>query len=107
VVRNEIFRELILETLQSIKDGNSLAAVFDTSPDVPKMVPQMIAVGERSGKIEVVLDKISDFYTRESTAMLNSLSTIMEPLIMVVMGIGVAIMVAAVLLPMYNLGQQF
>lgn len=107
VVRNEIYRELIMQTLQSIKDGNPLATVFDSSPYVPKMVPQMISVGERSGKMEVVLDKISDFYTRESTNMLNSLSTIMEPLIMVVMGIGVAIMVAAVLLPMYNLGQQF
>lgn len=107
VVRNDIFRELILQTLQSIKDGNPLATVFDSSPYVPKMVPQMIAVGERSGKMEVVLDKISDFYTRESSTMLNSLSTIMEPLIMVVMGIGVAIMVAAVILPMYNLGQQF
>lgn len=107
VVRNEIYRELIMQTLQSIKDGNPLATVFDSSDYVPKMVPQMISVGERSGKMEVVLDKISDFYTRESTNMLNSLSTIMEPLIMVVMGIGVAIMVAAVLLPMYNLGQQF
>ncbi|MFA5163031.1 MAG: type II secretion system F family protein [Patescibacteria group bacterium] len=107
VVRNEIYRELIMQTLQSIKDGNPLATVFDSSDYVPKMVPQMISVGERSGKMEVVLDKISDFYTRESTNMLNSLSTIMEPLIMVIMGIGVAIMVAAVLLPMYNLGQQF
>lgn len=107
VVRNEIYRELILDTLQSIKDGNSLATVFESSEHVPKMVPQMMSVGERSGKMEVVLDKISDFYTRESSSMLNSLSTIMEPLIMVVMGIGVGIMVAAVILPMYNLGQQF
>ncbi|MCX6798258.1 MAG: type II secretion system F family protein [Candidatus Falkowbacteria bacterium] len=107
VVRNEIFRELIMETLQSIKDGNPLATVFEDSDYIPKMVPQMISVGERSGKIEVVLEKISDFYTRESSAMLNNLSTIMEPLIMVIMGIGVAIMVAAVILPMYNLGQQF
>lgn len=107
VVRNDIFKELILETLESIKGGNPLATVFDNSNIIPKMVPQMISVGERSGKIDVVLDKISEFYTRESSTMLNALSTIMEPLIMVIMGIGVAIMVAAVILPMYNLGQQF
>jgi len=107
VVGNTIYRELILETLESINDGNPLATVFEASDYIPKMVPQMIAVGERTGKVDAVLDRISSFYTRESSNMLDNLSKLMEPLIMVIMGIGVGIMVAAVLMPMYNLASQF
>ncbi|NCN22406.1 type II secretion system F family protein [Candidatus Falkowbacteria bacterium] len=108
VVNNTIYQELILETLESINDGHPFAEVFDRSDKyMPKMVPQMIAVGERTGKIDIVLDKINDFYSRESANMLDNLSKLMEPIIMVIMGVGVGIMVAAVLLPMYNLASQF
>jgi len=107
VVNNTIYKELILKTLEAINDGNPLASVLELSPDVPRMVPQMITVGEKTGKIDVVLDRITLFYTRESTNMLDNLSKLMEPVIMVVMGIGVGIMVAAVIMPMYNLASQF
>jgi len=107
VVGNVIYKELILETLESVNDGNPLSTVFEASSYVPKMVPQMIAVGERTGKIDSVLDRITSFYTRESDNMLDNLSKLMEPMIMVVMGVGVGIMVAAVLLPMYNLASAF
>lgn len=106
VVGNTIYRELILDTLDAINDGNPLASVFQASDYIPKMVPQMIAVGEKTGKVDAVLDRITAFYDRESTDMLNNLSTLMEPLIMIIMGVGVGIMVAAVLLPMYNLASQ-
>lgn len=107
VVGNIVYKELILQTLESINDGNPFSTVFEASSYVPKMVPQMISVGEKTGKIDAVLDRITDFYVRESSNMLDNLSKLMEPLIMVIMGVGVGIMVAAVLLPMYNLASQF
>jgi type IV pilus assembly protein PilC len=107
VVGNTIYRELILDTLDSINDGNPLATVFEASKYIPPMVPQMISIGEKTGRVDSVLDRITSFYDRESTDMLNNLSTLMEPLIMVIMGVGVGVMVAAVLLPMYNLASQF
>ncbi|MDD3285684.1 MAG: type II secretion system F family protein [Patescibacteria group bacterium] len=107
VVGNVIYRDLILETLESINDGNPLSTVMEASNDVPKMVPQMLSVGERTGRIDSVLDKITDFYGRESGTMLANLSTLMEPIIMVIMGVGVGIMVAAILMPMYNMANQF
>lgn len=103
VVGNTIYKELILETLESINDGNPLSLVLENSSYVPSMVPQMISVGEKTGKIDAVLDRVTNFYTRESSNMLDNLSKLMEPIIMVIMGIGVGIMVAAVLLPMYNM----
>jgi len=107
VVGNLVYKELILETLESINDGNPFSTILEASDYVPKMVPQMISIGEKTGKIDSVLDRITDFYVRESSNMLDNLSKLMEPLIMVVMGVGVGIMVAAVLLPMYNLASQF
>ena len=107
VVGNTVYRELLLETLESINDGNPLSTVLENSKDIPKMVPQMLAIGEKTGKIDSVLDRITAFYTRESTNMLDNLSKLMEPVIMVIMGVGVGVMVAAVLLPMYNLASQF
>ena len=107
VVSNIIYQEIILATLESINDGNPISTVMDSEPTIPKMVPQMLAVGERTGKIDVVLDKITDFYGREADKMLANLSTLMEPVIMTIMGIGVGIMVAAVIMPMYNMASQF
>jgi len=106
VVNNIIYQEIILATLESINDGNPLSTVMENAPTIPKMVPQMLSVGERTGKIDVVLDKITDFYGREADKMLAKLSTLMEPVIMTVMGVGVGIMVAAVIMPMYNMASQ-
>jgi len=107
VVGNTIYKEMILDTLQSINDGNPFSTVMENSRDVPKMVPEMITVGEKTGKLDAVLDRITAFYSREASNMLDNLTKLMEPIIMVIMGVGVAIMVAAVLLPMYNLAGQF
>lgn len=108
VVGNTIYAELIMETLESVKDGSPFSEVFDkNSKYIPMMVPQMMTVGEKTGNLEEVLEKINDFYSRESSNMLDNLSKLMEPIIMVIMGVGVGIMVAAVLLPMYNLSSQF
>jgi len=107
VIGNIIYRELIIETLNSINDGNPVSTVLESSSYIPKMVPQMIAVGERTGKLDSVLDRITTFYTRDTANMLDNLSKLMEPIIMVIMGVGVGIMVAAVIMPMYNMASQF
>jgi len=67
----------------------------------------MMAIGEKTGNLDIILDKIADFYGKEVQNNLSNLMTILEPLIMVVMAIGVGIMIAAVILPMYNLASQF
>ena len=107
VVGNVIYKEIIENTLESINDGNPIYYEMSKSKDIPKMVSQMISVGERTGKLDVVLDKVTEFYGRESENMLNNLSKLMEPIIMVIMGIGVGIMVAAVIMPMYKMASQF
>jgi len=107
VVGNKIYQELIEETIKEVEDGNSISSVFQNSKTIPKMVSQMLSIGEKTGKMDIILDRITNFYGREVSNMVANLMTLMEPIIMVIMGVAVGIMVAAVILPMYNLASSF
>lgn len=103
IVGNEVYRDIIQRTIDEVEDGNSIATAFSESEIIPFMVSQMLAVGEQTGKIDIILNKISDFYSREVDNSVNNLVTILEPLILLVMGAAVGILVAAILLPMYSM----
>ncbi len=103
IVGNEVYREIIQRTIEEVEDGNSIATTFKSSKIIPQMVAQMLAIGEQTGKIDVILDKISDFYSREVDNSVSNLVTLIEPLILLLMGVAVGIMVAALLLPMYSM----
>lgn len=107
VVTNDVYRDLIKNTIKEVEDGNSISSVFETSEQIPKMVSQMMSIGERSGRLDTVLGRITDFYTREVNNIIANLMTLMEPIIMVVMGVGVGFMVAAIILPMYQMASSF
>ncbi len=107
IVGNAVFRDLVVNSKKAVEEGDSLSKAFMSSEQVPKMVPQMIVVGERTGKLDLVLKRITEFYSREILNLLSNLMTLLEPMVMIVMGVGVGLMVAAVLMPMYNLANQF
>ncbi len=71
------------------------------------MVTQMMSIGEKTGRLDSILGSISKFFGREIDNTVANLMTLMEPIIMVVMGVAVGIMVAAVIMPMYNMASQF
>ena len=104
IVSNHVYKSLIEQTKKEVEDGNSISSVFSRSNVIPSMVSQMMSIGEKSGRLDMVLGRISEFYTREINNIVSNLMTLMEPLIMVLMGIGVGIMVAAIMMPMYNMG---
>ncbi len=103
VIGNVIYKDLTLQTIQQVEAGNSIATVFVQSRNVPPMLPQMMIVGEQTGKLDLILDKLASFYAKELENLVANLVSIIEPLILVVMGAGVTVIVMAVLLPMYNL----
>jgi type IV pilus assembly protein PilC len=107
IVGNAVYRNLILQTVREVEDGNPITTVFAKSKEIPVMVTQMLGIGEQTGKIDAILARLTDFYTREIENMVRNLTTIMEPLIMLFMGLAVGIMVSAVILPMYSLASQF
>ena len=76
-------------------------------PDVvPSMVTQMLTVGEQTGRVDAVLDRLSNFYTREIDNLVLNLGALIEPIVIVILGLGVAGMVLAVILPMYSVAQS-
>lgn len=107
IVGNVVYKDLILRSKKAVEEGDSLSKAFMSSEEVPKMVPQMIIVGEKTGKLDLVLKRITEFYSREIMNLLGNLMTLLEPMVMIIMGVGVGLMVAAVLMPMYNLANQF
>jgi type IV pilus assembly protein PilC len=84
-----------------------MSSVLVKEPEIPLMVSQVISVGEQTGKLPFTLDKIADFYTAELDNSVRGLSSLLEPVIMVILGIGVGILMAAVIMPIYNISSQF
>lgn len=106
VVGNSVYKELVEETNKEVEDGNPIASAFLKSKAVPLMVSQMLNLGEKTGRIDEILDKLANFYTREVDNTVNNLVTLLEPFIMLLMGIAVGVLVAAIILPMYNLASS-
>jgi type IV pilus assembly protein PilC len=107
VVGNSVYEEMIDQTISDVDEGSSLSDSFIANKYMPVLVSQMINVGEETGKLETVLDKITEFYSREIDNTIGSLSTLIEPIIMIILGILVGGFVAAVILPMWQLSAAF
>lgn len=103
VIGNVIYKELTLSTIQEVEAGNSIATILVQNKIVPAMLPQMMIVGEQTGKLDLILDKLAAFYSKELENLVANLVSIIEPLILVIMGGAVAVIVMAILLPLYNL----
>ncbi|MBI5621609.1 type II secretion system F family protein [Candidatus Falkowbacteria bacterium] len=103
VLGSSEYQRLMVLAIQSVEDGNLLASSLAKSRYIPYMVIQIIQVGEKTGRIEKSLDKISTFYTREVNNTIGSLVSLIEPVVIIVMGVGVGVVVSAMILPMYRL----
>mgnify|MGYP001589171265 CR=1 FL=1 len=103
VVGNVVYRDVIQQTIREVEDGNPIATAFLHHPAVPFMVAQMLNVGEKTGRLDQVLERLTDFYTREVDNLVRNLVSLIEPLVIGLMGVAVGLMVAAVILPIYQL----
>jgi type IV pilus assembly protein PilC len=94
--------------IEQVRGGKSLADALENDPNFLPLVPNMIRIGEQSGAIEKMLGKTADYFEREVDDQIKTISTIIEPVLMVMLGIMAFIIVAAVLLPIYSLaGKSF
>ncbi len=103
LVGNTVYKNIITQTIKEVEAGASITSVFVKSKDVPLMLSQMMSVGEQSGQLDKILVKVADFYARELENSLNNLTALIEPVIMVVLGVAVGFLVSAIIMPMYNL----
>ncbi|MBW1708683.1 MAG: type II secretion system F family protein [Deltaproteobacteria bacterium] len=101
---NKIIEESIIDTRQAISEGRVIADPLEESGVFPAMVIQMISVGEEAGALETMLAKIADFYDDEVDAAVEALTTAIEPLMTVIMGVGVGGLMIAMYMPMFQIG---
>lgn len=104
---SRIYQDGVIQAAVMVERGSSLAEALSATTEFPGILGQMVAVGEQTGKVDETLLKLSAYYEEESETKVKALTTAIEPMIMVIMGLGVGFMVFAVIMPIYNLTSQF
>ena len=104
VVGNRVYKDIIKEAEEGVKAGNSLSASFEKNPEyIPTILIQMIKVGEETGSLSSILKTLAKFYKREVDAAVDTIVGLIEPIMIVALGLGVGFLLASVLVPIYNL----
>lgn len=107
VVNNSVYRQGLNSSIKSVKKGIPLSVTLARTGAFPPLLSNMIAVGEETGRMDEVLLKVAQYYEVESEHTVQNLTTALEPLIMIVLGIGVGFLVISIIMPIYNLTSQF
>lgn len=103
---NNAYQQEVLGASEQVKNGKQLSEALTGSKLFPGIVPQMLAVGEETGQTDTVLIKVADFYEEEVDTLIGSLSSILEPIMIVVMGSMVGLIAASVMGPIASLSQN-
>ena len=103
VVDNRVFKIILAETLTKVKEGVSLSNALSQYEDIPSIMTQMVKIGEETGELGNILKSLAKFYQREVTTAVDTLVSLIEPVMIVVLGLGVGVLLAAVLMPIYNI----
>jgi len=104
LIGNNVYQEAILTAKEKVVKGESISNVLSQRPDIiSPLFVQMVSVGEKTGKLDSSLENVVRFYKRETEVFINSLSSIIEPLLIIGLALMVGLLVAAVLLPMYQI----
>ncbi|MBI4029212.1 MAG: type II secretion system F family protein [Candidatus Blackburnbacteria bacterium] len=108
VVDNVLIKRSLSRASTQVEQGFALAYAFSQEPEIfPPMLYQMLAVGEETGKLDDALLKVSNVFEQESANLVRGLTAAIEPMVMIVLGLGVGFLVVAIIMPIYNLTGQF
>ncbi len=106
VVQNDVLAKAVREAAENISEGDSIAAPLRQSGEFPPLVTHMIAIGERTGELESMLGKVADSYESQLESTLEGLTSLLEPLLILVMGGVVGFIAMAIMLPMLNMSNS-
>jgi len=107
VVDNQVFLNAIRASTEDVKAGSSVSEAFSRHEDFPNILIQMIRVGEETGNLGEILATLAKFYQREVSTSVDTLVDLIEPVMIVMLGLGVGTLLAAVLIPIYNVSSSF
>lgn len=105
VIGNEVYKNILLEAKEQVRVGKSISSVFTYYEEVPPMFTEMVKVGEKSGNMGEMLGKLSNFYRKEVDRIIERLSEIIEPVLIIILGAGVAFLAISIIMPIYNMTQ--
>lgn len=105
-VGNAIYEKALVEAAEEVKNGKTLSSVIEKNEIFPPIVAQMLLVGEETGQTDKVLVKVAEFYEEEVDLAISSLGSLIEPIMIVIMGSAVALIAASVMLPIAGLAQN-
>ena len=103
IMDNSIFSGLMEQTRKAVEGGESVSSQFKTCPFMPSLIPHMLAVGEKTGKLDEMLHHLADNYNNQLDYKLKTLTASIEPVLILVMGAGVAFLAMAVFMPMWDM----
>jgi type II secretory pathway component PulF len=106
VINNSVYQALFLKVAEEVKIGGSMSSVMEKSEYIPPIVSQMIKIGEESGQIDLVLGHVAKYYEQETDMAAKNLATLIEPVVMVIIGVAVGVLVFSILMPIYNIAGQ-
>ena len=106
VVGNKVYEEIMNEAVEAVKAGKPFSDALEKHKEIPKIMVQMIRVGEETGGVSGILKTLSAFYAREVDEAVNTLVSLIEPLMIVVLGLGVGILLVSVMVPIYSISSS-
>ena len=106
VVESVVYKNILNETVLAVKGGASVSDSLAKYPEIPGIMSQMIKVGEETGELGSILKTIAKFYQREVNAAIDTLVSLIEPVMIVFLGVAVGILLASVLIPIYNVASS-
>lgn len=106
VVDNPIFEQVLKDITESVKGGLSLSEASSRHPEIPGIMVQMMKIGEETGELGNILKTLAKFYQREVVNAVDTLVDLIEPLMIVLLGLGVGFLLASVLIPIYNISSS-
>jgi type IV pilus assembly protein PilC len=108
ITTNVVYEQILTNAAEAVRSGSTISGYLAQYPQYfPPLVIQMVSVGESSGRIEELLTRIADFYSNEVDEVVTNIAEIIQPVLIVVLGVFIGVFIAAVLLPIYNLAQVF
>lgn len=106
VVNNPVIGKIVLEARDSLEKGNKLSEPLEKSWVIPPLVTQMVAIGEETGSLDFMLEKIADFYEAEVDRSVDTLKSLIEPVMIILLAVVVGTIILSIMVPMFTIYQQ-
>lgn len=106
IVGNSYYKSIMQQAVKDVEGGKALSQSLEQHTLIPPMMSQMVNVGEETGKMDEILAKLADYYTNEVSSLTDALVSLVEPIILMLLGAGALILVSGILLPIYQITES-